>query len=170
MQQVLQRAKASGIVEADAMISIRDGHAVIPVAAANKRKLAGFIHDESATGRTFYVEPVEVVELNNELRELEYAQTREIVRILTELTAVLRLDVEGLARMEEYLTKIDVLRAKARWALDNGAVKPIISTDGRLVLRKARHPLLEQTLKMQGKAIVPPVSYTHLTLPTILLV
>ena len=68
LQQVLQRAKASGIVEADAMISIRDGHAVIPVAAAIKRKLAGFIHDESATGRTFYVEPVEVVELNNELR------------------------------------------------------------------------------------------------------
>ena len=155
LQQVLQRAKASGIVEADAMISIRDGHAVIPVAAANKRKLAGFIHDESATGRTFYVEPVEVVELNNELRELEYAQMREIVRILTELTSILRADVKGLDRIEEYLTKIDMLRAKARWALDNGAVKPIISTDGRLLLRKARHPLLEQTLKAQGKAIVP---------------
>ena len=155
LQQVLQRAKASGIVEADAMISIRDGHAVIPVAAANKRKLAGFIHDESATGRTFYVEPVEVVELNNELRELEYAQMREIVRILTELTAVLRGDVEGLSRIEEYLTRVDMLRAKARWALDNGAVKPIVSTEGRLLLRKARHPLLEQTLKAQGKAIVP---------------
>ena len=155
LQQVLQRAKASGIVEADAMISIRDGHAVIPVAAANKRKLAGFIHDESATGRTFYVEPVEVVELNNELRELEYAQMREIVRILTELTAVLRGDVEGLSRIEEYLTRVDMLRAKARWALENGAVKPIISTEGRLLLRKARHPLLEQTLKAQGKAIVP---------------
>ncbi|MBQ2142223.1 MAG: endonuclease MutS2, partial [Alistipes sp.] len=131
------------------------GHAVIPVAAANKRKLSGFIHDESATGRTFYVEPVEVVELNNELRELEYAQMREIVRILTELTTILRADVKGLDRIEEYLTKIDMLRAKARWALDNGAVKPIISTDGRLLLRKARHPLLEQTLKAQGKAIVP---------------
>ncbi|MBQ2239718.1 MAG: Smr/MutS family protein [Alistipes sp.] len=155
LQQVLQRAKASGIVEADAMISIRDGHAVIPVAAANKRKLAGFIHDESATGRTFYVEPVEVVELNNELKELEYAQMREIVRILTELTTILRADVKGLDRIEEYLTKVDMLRAKARWALDNGAVKPIISTEGRLLLRKARHPLLEQTLKAQGKAIVP---------------
>lgn len=155
LQQVLQRAKAAGIVEADAMISIRDGHAVIPVAAANKRKLAGFIHDESATGRTFYVEPVEVVELNNELRELEYAEMREIVRILTELTAELRVDVEGLSRIEEYLTRIDMLRAKARWALDNGAVKPIISTEGRLLVRKGRHPLLEQTLKMQGKAIVP---------------
>lgn len=155
LQQVLQRAKAQGIVEADAMISIRDGHAVIPVAAANKRKLSGFIHDESATGRTFYIEPVEVVELNNELRELEYAEKREVVRILTELTAVLRLDVDGIARIEEYLTTIDALRAKARWALDNGAVRPIISTEGRLLLRKARHPLLEQTLKEQGKAIVP---------------
>ena len=155
LQQVLQRAKASGIVDADAMISIRDGHAVIPVAAANKRKIAGFIHDESATGRTFYVEPVEVVELNNELRELEYAEKREIVRILTELTATLRTQIEGLVRIEEYLTRIDALRAKARWAIVNGAVKPIISTEGRLLLRKARHPLLQQTLRSQHKEIVP---------------
>ena len=155
LQQVLQRAKASGIVDADAMISIRDGHAVIPVAAANKRKIAGFIHDESATGRTFYVEPVEVVELNNELRELEYAEKREIVRILTELTATLRTQIEGLVRIEEYLTRIDALRAKARWAIANGAVKPIISTEGRLLLRKARHPLLQQTLRSQHKEIVP---------------
>ena len=155
LQQVLQRAKASGIVEADAMISIRDGHAVIPVAAANKRKISGFIHDESATGRTFYIEPVEVVELNNELRELEYEEKREVVRILTELTALLRGDIEGLSRIEVFLTHIDALRAKARWALAYGAVRPIISTDGRLVLRKARHPLLEQTLKAQNKEIVP---------------
>ena len=155
LQQVLQRAKASGIVEADAMISIRDGHAVIPVAAANKRKLSGFIHDESATGRTFYIEPVEVVELNNELRELEYEEKREVVRLLTMLTAELRTEVEGTARIEEYLTHIDALRAKARWALENGAVRPIISTDGRLVLRKARHPLLQQTLRQQNKEIVP---------------
>lgn len=155
LQQVLQRAKASGVVDADAMISIRDGHAVIPVSAANKRKIAGFIHDESATGRTFYVEPVEVVELNNELRELEYAEKREVVRILTELTAVLRVEVDGLVRIEEYLTRIDVLRAKARWAIANGAVKPIISTEGRLLLRKARHPLLQQTLRSQNKEIVP---------------
>lgn len=155
LHQVLQHAKASGIVDADAMISIRDGHAVIPVAAANKRKIAGFIHDESATGRTFYIEPVEVVELNNALRELEYAERREIVRILTELTALLRLDHEGIARIEGYLTHIDALRAKARWAIANGAVKPIISTEGRLLLRKARHPLLEQNLRQQNKAIVP---------------
>ena len=155
LQQVLQRAKASGIVDADAMISIRDGHAVIPVAAANKRKIAGFIHDESATGRTFYVEPVEIVELNNELRELEYSEKREVVRILTELTATLRTQVDGLMRIEEYLTRIDSLRAKARWAISNDAVRPIISTEGRLLLRKARHPLLQQTLRSQSKEIVP---------------
>ena len=83
LQAVLAAAKGAGIVDADAQISIREGKAVIPVAAANKRKLQGFIHDESATGRTFYVEPVEVVEINNELRELEYAERREIVRILS---------------------------------------------------------------------------------------
>lgn len=155
LQQVLHEAKASGIVDSDAMISIRDGHAVIPVAAANKRKLAGFIHDESATGRTFYIEPVEVVELNNALRELEYEEKREVVRLLTELTATLRLDIEPIARMEEYLTQIDMLRAKARWASDNGAVKPIISDEGRMLLRQARHPLLQQTLREQGREVVP---------------
>lgn len=79
LQAVLAAAKSSGIVESDAQISIRDGRAVIPVSASNKRKLNGFIHDESATGKTFYVEPVEVVEINNELRELEYAERRESV-------------------------------------------------------------------------------------------
>ncbi len=155
LQQVLSSAKTAGIVDADAMISIRDGHAVIPVSAANKRKLSGFIHDESATGRTFYVEPVEVVELNNALRELEYAERREIVRILTEMTDALRVDVDGLAQAGEYLSRIDALRAHARWALDNGAVRPIISDDGRMVLRNARHPLLAQTLRAQGRQIVP---------------
>ena len=87
LQAVLAAAKSAGIVESDAQLSVRDGRPVIPVAAANKRKLQGFIHDESATGRTFYIEPVEVVELNNELKELEYAERREIVRILTEFTA-----------------------------------------------------------------------------------
>ncbi len=155
LQQVLSSAKSAGIVDADAMISIRDGRAVIPVSAANKRKLSGFIHDESATGRTFYVEPVEVVELNNALRELEYAQRREIVRILSEATAALRVDVEGISRAGDYLARMDALRAQARWAAENGAVRPIISDEGRLVLRSARHPLLAQTLRAQGREIVP---------------
>lgn len=155
LQQVLTAAKNAGIVEADAQLSVRDGKTVIPVSAANKRKLNGFIHDESATGRTFYVEPVEVVELNNELRELEYAERREIVRILSEFTDEIRPDAELIAASGDYLARIDLLRAKGRWASENGCVRPILSTDDRLVLKNARHPLLQQTLRAQGREIVP---------------
>ena len=155
LQQVLASAKGAGIVDPEAQISIRDGRAVIPVAAANKRKLNGFIHDESATGRTFYVEPVEVVELNNELRELQYAERREIVRILSEFTEEIRPDAELIADSGDYLADIDLLRAKGRWASENGCVKPILSTDDRMVLRNARHPLLQQTLRAAGREIVP---------------
>lgn len=155
LQQVLQAAKQAGIVESDAQLSMRDGKPVIPVSAANKRKLAGFIHDESATGRTFYVEPVEVVELNNELRELAYAERREVVRILTELTEEIRPEREAIAATGDYLAQIDMLRAKGRWAIDNRCVKPILSMDDRMVLRDARHPILEQSLTAQGRAIVP---------------
>ncbi|WP_302585575.1 endonuclease MutS2 [uncultured Alistipes sp.] len=155
LQQVLAAAKNAGIVDADAQLSVRDGKTVIPVSAANKRKLNGFIHDESATGRTFYVEPVEVVELNNELRELEYAERREIVRILTEFTETVRPDAELIAASGDYLAEVDMLRAKGRWASANGCVKPIVSTDDRLVLKDARHPLLQQTLRAQGREVVP---------------
>ncbi|MEG2365436.1 MAG: Smr/MutS family protein [Alistipes sp.] len=155
LQQVLVAAKSAGIVDADAQLSMREGRAVIPVGAANKRKLQGFIHDESATGRTFYVEPIEVVEINNELKELEYAERREIVRILSAFTESLRPDVDRIDATGDYLTDMDMLRGKARWALANGCVKPILSTDGRMVLRNARHPLLAQSLRAQGRQIVP---------------
>ncbi|MDE5622985.1 MAG: endonuclease MutS2, partial [Alistipes sp.] len=155
LQAVLSAAKGAGIVDSDAQISIRDGRAVIPVSASNKRKLTGFIHDASATGKTFYVEPVEVVELNNELRELQYAERREIVRILTEFTEEIRPDAELIADSGDYLADIDLLRAKGRWASENGCVKPILSTDDRMVLRNARHPLLQQTLRAAGREIVP---------------
>ena len=155
LQQVLNNAKRAGVVDADAMISIRDGRAVIPVSAANKRKLNGFIHDESATGRTFYIEPVEVVELNNQLKELEYAERREIVRLLTEFTEELRPDAEPISEAGEYLSEMDSVRAKARWAIENGAGKPIVSLDDRMVLRNAYHPLLAQTLKREKKELVP---------------
>ena len=154
LQSVLQGAKSAGIVDADAMISIRDGRAVIPVAAANKRKLQGFIHDESATGKTFYVEPVEVVELNNKLKELEYAERREVVKILTAFTDLARADVEAVAHSGEFVAQIDMIRAKARWAAENDAVQPHISS-GELWLVKARHPLLAQTLKRNGRELVP---------------
>ena len=154
LNQVLNNAKRAGIVDADAMVSIRDGRAVIPVSAGNKRKLSGFIHDESATGKTFYIEPVEVVELNNQLRELEYAERREIVRLLTEFTEELRPDAEPIARAGEYLADMDAVRAKARWAIENSAGKPVVSLDDRLVLRHAFHPLLAQTLKREKKELV----------------
>lgn len=159
LQSVLQRAKSDGIVEADAVISVREGRAVIPVHAVNKRKLQGFIHDESATGRTFYIEPVEVVELNNRLRELEYEERREIVRILTAFTDLCRPDADAIAQSEEYAALIDMLRAKARWALENRAVRPVISLNVgagvELSLLGARHPLLQQTLKRSGRELVP---------------
>ena len=155
LQAILHSAKSSGIVDADASISIRDGRAVIPVSAGNKRKLNGFIHDESATGKTFYIEPAEVVELNNMLRELEYEERREIVRILTAFTEVVRLDIKDVERTEEFMAVVDMVRAKARWALENGATKPIISTDDRLVLHAAKHPLLAQSLKRHRRIIIP---------------
>ncbi|MDR2891350.1 MAG: Smr/MutS family protein [Alistipes sp.] len=155
MQRILSQAQSAGIVDADATLSIRDGRAVIPVAAGNKRKLPGFIHDESGSGKTFYIEPVEIVEINNELKELEYAERREIIRILTAFTERLRPDLDGIDAAGVYLAQMDFVRAKARWAATNGAAKPIISDDGRLILRQARHPLLAQTLAREKKEIVP---------------
>ncbi|MFI3305954.1 MAG: Smr/MutS family protein [Rikenellaceae bacterium] len=155
LQQILASAKGSGVVEAEAMISIRDGRAVIPVAAGNKRKLQGFIHDESATGKTVYIEPVEVVQINNELRELHYAERREIVRILSNFTESIRPEREQISEASDYLSEIDMLCAKALWAVENECVKPILSRDGRLELRSAKHPLLRQTLRANHKEIIP---------------
>jgi DNA mismatch repair protein MutS2 len=143
------------VVEADAALSVRDGRTVIPVSAGNKRKLPGFIAGESGSGRTFFIEPVEIVEINNELRELEYAERRETVRILTEFTEQIRPDLGGIAASGDYLCEIDFIRAKALWAAANGAVRPIISDDGRMVLRGARHPLLAQTLAREKREVVP---------------
>ncbi len=155
LRGVLSRAQSDGVVDAEAQISIRDGRAVIPVAAANKRKLPGFIHDQSATGRTFYIEPVEVVEINNRLKELEYAERREVVRILTEFAASIRPQAEEIARTGDFLARMDLLRAEGRWCAANECVKPIMSKDGTLLLRRAVHPLLAQTLSREGKSVVP---------------
>ncbi len=155
LQSILQSAKGAGIVDADAVISVREGRAVIPVSAANKRRINGFIHDESATGKTFYVEPAEVVELNNELRELEYGERREIVRILTLFTDSVRPEADAIAGAEEYLAAVDMVRAKARWAVANGAVMPIVAAGMELRLVTARHPLLAQTLARSGRELIP---------------
>ncbi|MFI3316191.1 MAG: Smr/MutS family protein [Rikenellaceae bacterium] len=155
LQQIMAAAKSSGIVDADALISIREGRAVIPVVAGNKRKLQGFIHDESATGKTVYIEPVEIVEINNQLKELEYSERREIVKILTLFTESVRPQAAEIDRVGDYLGDVDMLRAKARWAIANDSVMPILSKDDRLILRNARHPLLAQSLKAQHKDVVP---------------
>ncbi len=155
LHRVLRAAQASGVVDADAALSVRDGRTVIPVSAANKRKINGFIHDESATGKTFYIEPVEVVELNNELKELGYSEKREIVRILAAFTDELKPHVDGLRASGEFLAAIDFIRAKARWALQNESVKPILFDRPAIGLRNARHPLLVQALAKEGKKVVP---------------
>ncbi|MBR3931317.1 MAG: endonuclease MutS2, partial [Tidjanibacter sp.] len=155
LQAVLAEAIRQGIVDADASLSVREGRTVIPVSASNKRKLKGFVHDESATGKTVYIEPVEVVEINNALKELEYAARREEIRILTELAAYIRPHSEELAASSEYLAQFDMVRAKARWAVSNGAYKAIVSEDGVLRLVDARHPLLQQSHAKEHKEVVP---------------
>ena len=155
MQALLQQAQTEGWAEKDTSIAIRDGRMVIPVPSAYKRKINGIVHDESATGKTVYIEPVEVVEINNELKELEYAERREVVKVLSAFTESIRPDAEVIADAGDYLSSVDMIRAKARWALANDAGKPILSTDDRLELRTARHPLLQQTLRAQGREVVP---------------
>ena len=152
---VLKRAQEEGIVDSDASISMRDGKMLIPVPAGNKKKIQGFIYDESASGKTAFVEPAEVVELDNQIKELKFAEGREILRILMDLSDFLRPYVPDLIGAAEYLGEIDFLMAKANVALDIIAGMPVISDNGELNLRKARHPFLEKALKRENKEIVP---------------
>ena len=155
ISQLLKKAQAEGIVDEDASVSVRDGKILIPVPAANKKRIAGFIYDESASGKTAFVEPMEVVELNNQVRHLKFEEQREILKILVEFTDFLRPYLEELIAASEYIGEIDFIRAKANVALDMIAGMPIISQTGELALRKARHPLLEKALKKEKKEIVP---------------
>lgn len=155
LSSILRQAQTDGIVEADVSVSIRDGRAVIPVPAAYKRRISGIVHDESATGKTSYIEPTEVVELNNELRELEYAERREIVKILVDLSNLIRPYIDDLIQSYLFLGIMDFIRAKARFALSIQAVLPAMSNLQDFYWKKARHPLLYLQLKMQHKEIVP---------------
>ena len=155
MSAILKKAQEEGIVDSDAGVSVRDGKMLIPVNAANKKRIAGFIYDESATGKTAFIEPAEVVELDNQIKELKFAEQREIVRILFEFTEFLRPYIPDLLDAARYLGEIDFLMAKAQIALDFIAGMPVISDNGEMNLRKARHPLLERTLKKERKEIVP---------------
>ena len=155
MSAILRKAQEEGIVDSDAGVSVRDGKMLIPVSAANKKKIAGFIYDESATGKTAFIEPAEVVELDNQIKELRFSEHREIQRILFEFTEFLRPYIPDLLSGAKYLGEIDFIMAKAQVALDFIAGMPVISDNGELNLRKARHPLLERTLRKEKKEIVP---------------
>lgn len=155
LDRILRAAQAEGLVEKDVAPTMRDGRLVIPVAPAFKRKLKGIVHDESASGKTVFIEPGEVVEANNRIRELENEERREIVRILTVFTNEIRPHAPQIAEAYVFLAKIDFIRAKARLSVELDAIKPDIADKRQLVWNYAKHPLLFLTLKKQQRQIVP---------------
>lgn len=152
---ILKKAQTDGIVDADASITIRDGKLLIPVNTSEKKRLQGFVFDESASGKTTYIEPAEIVALENEISELHFAENREIFRILSLFSDFLRPYVPELVKGAVCIGELDFIMAKAQIALEYIAGMPIISEEGQMHLRKARHPLLEKALKREGKPIVP---------------
>ena len=155
LESILKSAQQSGIAESDATLTLRDGRLVIPVAATNKRKISGFIHDESATGKTVYIEPSDVVELNNEIKELEYSELREIIKILTRFTDTIRPYLDDLNQAYTFLGYIDFLRAKALFAIKTEAVRPEIKNTQAFSWIKAVHPLLYLSHRKINKEVVP---------------
>ena len=155
IRQIMSDAKTSGWVDPKAEITLRNGRMVIPVKAGDKRALKGFIHDESATGQTVYIEPSEIVETSNEIKELEYAERREVQRILMQFTDRIRPSLPELMKAWNLLGQLDFIRAKALLSQQIGAVKPVIHDTPCFQWIQARHPVLEQKLKSQGKQIVP---------------
>ena len=155
INSILRKAQEEGIADADAGISVRDGKMLIPVSAANKKKLPGFVYDESASGKTAFIEPAEIVELDNQIKGLKFAEGREILKILLEFSDFLRPYAPDLVMSAKYLGEMDFLMAKAQTALDIVAGMPVISSEREVNLRKARHPLLERALKKENKTIVP---------------
>jgi DNA mismatch repair protein MutS2 len=140
---------------ADGSLTIRDGRMCIPVLAEFKRKIKGFVHDESASGQTVYLEPEEVFNLNNKLRDLEFDKRREIIRILVELTDSLRIYAPLLLAYHSFLTKLDFVRAKAYFALQIGAVLPKLSPNAQTKLINAQHPLLKLSFAAEQRTVVP---------------
>jgi DNA mismatch repair protein MutS2 len=152
---ILRQAQAEGLADPDAGISVRDGKLLIPVSSSSKKKFPGFVYDTSATGKTSFIEPAEIVEMENEMVALRTEEVQEIHRILAAFSDFVRPYVPDLINSAEYVGEIDFLVAKAQVALDFKAGMPVISTEGELALRKARHPLLERALAKEKKAIVP---------------
>lgn len=154
INQIMSAARREGIAQDDASLTIRNGRLVIPLPASNKRKLAGYIHDTSATGHTVYIEPAEVFEINNEIQNLRVEERQEITRILIDFSGSLRPFIPELLNYYEFLGKIDFVRAKALLAIDMGAVKPALGVEPLINWRKAVHPLLMLALRQQSRIIV----------------
>ncbi len=154
IDQVFKNANSNGWT-ADGSLTVRDGRLCIPLLAENKRKLKGFIHDESASGQTVYMEPEEVFSLNNKIRDLDFDRRREIVKILTALTSELRPYIPLLLSYHGLLSKLDFVRAKALFAIDIEAEMPQLVNEPLLRLVNARHPLLFLNFKREHRTVVP---------------
>ncbi|MBE6269063.1 MAG: endonuclease MutS2 [Bacteroidales bacterium] len=151
LNTILRRAQAEGLVEKDASPTLRDGRLVIPVAPALKRKMNGIIHDESASGKTVFIEPAEVVQANNRIRELEAEERREVIRILVAFSDELRPHIPHLLSAYDFLGEMDFIRAKAQLAMRFDAVKPAMSNRPVIDWGAACHPLLELSLQKHGR-------------------
>ena len=155
LQSILRAAQTEGVVDKDVTPTMRDGRLMIPVAPAFKRKIKGIVHDESASGKTVFIEPEVVVEANNRIRELEGEERREIVKILTEFTNVIRPLAPDMLQAYEFLADIDFIQAKAQFAEQIKAIKPIVEDKQQVDWASAVHPLLYLSLHKQGKSVVP---------------
>ena len=155
ISQVIQNVKKQGWAPEDIELTIRNGRVVIPLLAAYKRNIKGFVHDESATGQTVYIEPSDVFEMNNDLRELENSERREIIKILLAFTDSIRPSIDELRKCFYFLGLIDFIRAKARYALLTESFKPAIQETQKLNWTNAVHPLLYLSHKSQKKNVVP---------------
>ena len=155
LSNILKTAQTEGIVDKDVTPTMRDGRLVIPVMPAFKRKIRGIVHDESASGKTVFIEPAEVVEANNRIRELESEERREIIRILTSFSDELRPLSEDIFYSYEFLADIDFIRAKALFALQVNALLPVVENCRQIDWYHAVHPLLYLSLQKQHKQVVP---------------
>lgn len=155
LRRVMARAVAEGSLEPDASPAVRDGRLVIPVAPMNKRRIPGIVHDESASGKTVFVEPAEVVEINNRIRELQMEERREIARILTRVADMLRPAASDMAVSAAVIGELDFIRAKARYAVETGGMMPHLSDGPQMEWYHACHPGLLLSLRRQGRDIVP---------------
>lgn len=155
LQSILRAAQSEGVVDKDVTPTMRDGRLMIPVAPAFKRKIRGIIHDESASGKTVFIEPEVVVEANNRIRELEGDERREIMKILTDFTDIIRPMAPDILQSYEFLAEIDFIRAKAIFAEQVKGIKPRLEDKQQVDWAHAVHPLLYLSLQKQNKPVVP---------------